>query len=328
MKTFYSKTFAKYSPFFPILMIVLLVYGYFLRKSIAVPDVLSAGQIDFYSRFGFSTAFINENMKIFFNIEFWISLLSILAGFFLGMSLIGKTSGLVIATFLTLYPHYVANMYSIETVTIFFFILFLFFQLQATISYSKVFSAFAGIFFMIALICNPICLILGIVVYIYQAIDSRNIAVLFNFLLFMGGILLVYIIFSILSATLNNDFSIFASISSTFSEFGKNLEIFKAGPWDYIKNIITPIFTDTLAYPRQYVEELQRFTYWHYLAIFSSIFGLLYSLIEEKARILTIITVIILIQAFFMPISFGVLFLFVVMLGSYLIDKVFHDVFC
>lgn len=328
MKTFYSQTFAKYSPFFPILMIVLLIYGYILRADITPLETISSTQIDFFGKFGLSHNFIATNAKLFYSIEFWISLLSILAGFFLGMSLIGKTSGLVIATFLAIYPHYVANTYSIETITIFFFILFLFFQLQATISYSRTFSALAGVFFMLALIANPICLLLGVVTYIYQAIAIRNIAVLYNFLLFVGGALVTYLLYAVALTLSPSSVSFIPSVSATFAEFGRNFEIFKATPLDYIQNTILPIFTDTLAYPATYSGRLNDFTYWHYLAIFSSIFGLLYSLIEEKARILTIISVIILIQAFFMTINFGFLFLFVVMVGSYLIDKVFHDVFC
>lgn len=328
MKSFYSKTFAKYSPVFPILMIVLLIYGYILRQDITVPEILSSNQIDFWGRFGFSTTFLLEHPKLFFNIEFWGSLLSIVAGFFLGMSLIGKTSGLVIATFLAIYPYYVANTYSPETITIFFFILFLFFQLQATISFSRPFSALAGAFFMLALICNPICALLGIIMYIYQAICSRNIAVLYNFLLFIGGAFVVYIIYTIFLSFHPDNASFMPSIISAFSEFGKNFKVFCSAPLDYIQNTILPIFTDKLAYPATYVGRLNDFTYWHYLAVFSSIFGFLYSLVAEKARILTILSIIILIQACFMTINFGFLFLFVVMVGSYLIDKVFNDVFC
>lgn len=328
MKSFYSKTFAKYSPIFPILMVILLIYGYILRQDILVPDLMSTSQIDFWGRFGFSREFILGNSNIFYGIEFWISLLSIVAGFFLGMSLIGKTSGLVIATFLAIYPYYVANIYSPEAITIFFFILFLFFQLQATISYSRVFSALSGTFFMLALICNPICALLGIIMYIYQAICSRNIAVLFNFLLFIGGAFIVYIIYTIFLALHPDNASFMPSIISTFAEFGNNFKVFCSAPLDYIQNTIFPIFTDRLAYPATYAGRLNDFTYWHYLAIFSSIFGFLYSLVEEKARVLTILSVIVLIQTCFMQISFGFLFLFVVMVGSYLIDKVFNDVFC
>lgn len=328
MKTFYSKTFAKYSPFFPILMLVILILGAILRAEIIPASIPSASHIDFWGRFGFSKNFIIQNASIFYGIEFWTSLLSIIAAFFLGMSLIGKTSGLVIATFLGIYPYYVANVYSPETITIFFFILFLFFQLQATINYSRAFSALAGVFFMLSLICNPVCLVLGVIMYIYQAICSRNIAVLFNFLLFIGGAFIVYIIYTIFLAFFPNNAGFMPSIFSTFAEFGKNFKIFLGAPGNYIKTIILPLFTQTLAYPATYIGKLSNYTYWHYLAIFSSIFGFLYSLIEEKARILTIFSVIILIQAFFMPISFGFLFLFVIMVGSYLIDKVFNDVFC
>ena len=328
MKSFYSKTFAKYSPIFPILMVVLLIYGFILRQDIAVPELISTNQIDFWGRFGFSKNFILGNSNIFYGIEFWISLLSIVGGFFLGMSLIGKTSGLVIATFLGIYPFYVANIYSPDTITIFFFILFLLFQLQATISYSRTFSALAGVFFMLALICNPICAFLGIIMYIYQAICSRNIAVLFNFLLFIGGAFIVYIIYTIFLSFHPDNASFMPSIISTFAEFGNNFKVFCSAPLDYITNNILPIFTNSLAYPATYAGRLNDFTYWHYLAVFSSIFGFLYSLVEEKARILTILSVIVLIQACFMHISFGFLFLFVVMVGSYLIDKVFNDVFC
>ena len=328
MKSIYSKTFAKYSPLFPVLLIALLVYGYILRSNITVPEIMPSTQIDFWGRFGFSKNFLLENSNLFFSVEFWISLLSIAAGFFLGMSLIGKTSGLVIATFLGIYPYYIANMYSTETISIFFFILFLFFQLQATINYSKPLSAFAGVFFMLAIICNPMYLFLGVITYIYQAIASRNIAVLYNFLLFIGGALIVYIIYTIFLSFHPDNASFMTSIATTFNEFNRNFKIFTSGPLDYIKNNIMPLFKETLAYPAVYSESLNKFTYWHYLAIFSSIFGFLYSLIEEKARILTILSAIILIQAFFMSVNFGFLFLFVVMVGSYLIDKVFNDVFC
>lgn len=328
MKTFYSKTFAKYSPFFPTLMLVILIYGAILRAEIVSPAVISSTQIDFWGKFGFSNLFIANHADLFYSIEFWTSLLSIIAAFFLGMSLIGKTSGLVIATFLGIYPYYVANVYSPETITIFFFMLFLYFQLQATISYSRTFSALAGVSFMLSLICNPVCLILGVIMYIYQAICSRNLAVLYNFLLFIGGALVVYIMYMILLTISPSDISLSLGIVPTFAAFGKNFNIFTSAPLDYIKNSILPLFTNTLAYPAYYIGKLNDFTYWHYLAVFSSIFGFLYSLIEEKARILTILSIIVLLQAFFMPISFGFLFLFVIMVGSYLIDKVFNDIFC
>lgn len=328
MKSFYSKTFAKYSPLFPILMLVLTILGGILRAELSIPQAIASSQIDFWGRFGFSRAFIVGNPGFFYTIEFWVSILSIIAAFFLGMSLIGKTSGLVIATFLAIYPYYVANTYSAETVTIFCFILFLFFQLQATISYSRTFSALSGVFFMLSLICNPVCLALGVIMYIYQAITARNIAVLYNFLLFIGGAFVVYIIYTIFLAFFPNNASFMPSIASTFAEFGKNFGVFISEPINYIKNVILPIFTDTLAHPARYIGKLNNYTYWHYLAIFSSIFGFLYSLIEEKARILTIFSIIILIQSFFMTINFGFLFLFVIMVGSYLIDKVFNDVFC
>jgi hypothetical protein len=69
MKSFYSKTFAKYSPFFPILMIVLLVYGYLLRQDIALPTSMSSQQIDFWGRFGYSQTFLLENASTFFFLE-------------------------------------------------------------------------------------------------------------------------------------------------------------------------------------------------------------------------------------------------------------------
>lgn len=328
MKTFYSKAFAKYSPLFPILLLGIIIYAWVLKLNVMPPEIISQANINLFQKFGFSSNYIIENAKLFYDIEFVASLLSIVAAFFLGMSLIGKTSGLVIATFMGLYPYYIASTYSAETITIFFFILFLFFQLQATINYSKVFSAFAGVFFMLSIMCNPICLFLGLIMYIYQAISSRNIAVLYNFLLFVGGALLVFIIYAIFLSVFGIETTLPKIISTAFSEFGQNFGIFKSAPLDYIKTIISPLFTETLAYPAVYTETINKFSYLHYLAVFSAIFGLLYSLVEQKARILTIISLIVLIQAFFMTISFGFLFLFVIILGSYLIDKIFHDVFC
>ena len=328
MKSFYSKTFAKFSPIFPVLMLVLLIYGFFLRAEIAHPALVSQAQIDIFGRFGFSRSFITNNATFFYNLEFWVSILSILAAFFLGMSLIGKTSGLVIATFLAIYPYYVANVYSPQTITLFCFILFLCFQLQATISYSRAFSALSGLFFMLALICNPACLFLAIISYIFQAIHVRNIAVLFNFLLFVGGAFVAYIIYTIILAIFPNNAAFMPSIFTTFAEFGRNFSIFASAPISYIKTEIIPLFTDTLAYPIYYGGRLNNFTYWHFLAVFSSIFGFLYSFIEEKARLLTILSIVVLIQTFFMAIDFGFLFLFVIIVGSYLIDKIFNDVFC
>lgn len=328
MRSFYSKAFAKYSPLFPVLLVGLLIYGYILRTDISVPEIMTANQIEFWSKFGFTQTFMTENPKFFFSLEFWASILSIAGGFFLGMSLIGKTSGSVISIFLTVYPYYIVNTYSPNTITLFFFILFLFFQLQATVGYSKILSAFAGIFFMLSLMCNPVCLPLGVIMYIYQAICARNIGVLYNFLLFLGGATFVYLGYTVILAYYPDTPSFIPAISAAFSEFSNNFNIFTSAPFDYFKNTILPLFTETLAYPAQYAGKLNDFTYWHYLGVFSSIFGLLYSLVEEKARVLTIISLIVLIQAFFMPINFGFLFLFVIIVGSYLIDKVFHDVFC
>lgn len=328
MKSFYSKVISKYSPLFIVLMGIILIYAYFLRAEVAFPSLVSQSQLNLWSRFGFNQNFVLAHANGFYYIEFWISMLSIIGSFYLGMSLIGKTSGLVIATFLGIYPYYVANVYSSETVAIFCFILFLFFQLQATISYSRAFSALSGVFFMLSLICNPSCLILGTVMYIYQALTSRNIAVLYNFLLFIGGAFIIYIIYTILLFFFPNNVSFVPSMFSAFTEFGLNFNVFINSPWNYINTTIIPLFTDTLAYPARYAGSLNNYTYWHYLAVFSSIFGLLYSFIEEKARILTILSLIILFQAFFMKISFGFLFLFVIMVGSYLVDKVFNDVFC
>ena len=327
MKTFYSQTFAKYSPLFPILMIVILFIGHGLRVDLTVPAITQS-QIELFSKFGFTGEFITEHASTFLGLEFWASLISIVVAFFLGMSLIGKTSGLFIATFLGLYPYYVANTYTPQTITLLFFLLFLCFQLQATISYSRIFSALSGIFFTLSFICNPVCLPLCLVMYIYQAFSARNIAVLINFLLFMGGALFTYIVYALLASQLPNSAAYMPSASQTFAEFGKNFSTFMDGPITYFKSTILPLFTERLAYPKSYTPELNAYNYWHYLAIFSSIFGLLYSLIESKARIITIIAAIVLIQAFFMYIDFGFLFFFVVLIGSYLIDKVFNDVFC
>lgn len=327
MKTFYSQKFAKYSPFFPILMLVILFVGHSLRASLSIPDI-TQNQIQLFSKFGFNSQFIIEHSKMFLGIEFWASLLSVIVAFFLGMSLIGKISGLFIATFLGIYPYYVANTYTPQTITLLFFLLFLALQLQATISYSRVLSVLSGIFFTLSFICNPVCLPLCLAIYVYQAISARNIAVLMNFLLFTGGALFAYITYALLASQLPDSSAYMPSLAQTFSEFGKNFSIFVSAPINYFKSTILPLFTEKLAYPRTYSAELNSYNYWHYLAVFSAIFGLLYSLIESKARIITIIAIVVLIQAFFMTIDFGFLFFFVILIGSYLIDKVFNDVFC
>lgn len=327
-KSIYSKLFSNYSPFFPILLVAIIIYSVFLRSDILKPVMVLNDQIQIWSKFGFSHNFITSNIQAFYNIEFFVSLLSIILVFILGTSLIGKTAGLFMSAFIGLYPYYIVNTFSAETISLFFFILYLTFLFQASTKYSKLFSVFSGISFMIAFICNPVCLFLGLVIYAYQAVCIRNIAVLYNFLAFIGGAFIPYIIYMIFISRLPGNAQYIPAFSSIFTEFMINFNQFLATPWQYTKDVIIPLFTQTLAYPASYSAELKHLYYWHYAAVFSSVLGLLYSLIDEKARIITIMAIIILIEAFFMPINFGLLFLFVILIGSYLIDRTFNDVFC
>ena len=256
-KTIYSKLFSKYSPFFPILLIAIVIYSFFLRSDVARPTIVSLDQIQLWSKFGFSRNFIIQNIQAFFNIEFFISLFSIVLVFILGMSLIGKTAGLFMSAFIGLYPYYIVNTFSAETISLFFFILYLTFLFQASTKYSKLFSVFSGISFMIAFICNPVCLFLGLVIYAYQAICIRNIAVLYNFLAFIAGAFIPYIIYMLFISLLPENAQYIPAFSDVFAKFMINFNQFLDTPWQYTKDVIIPLFTQTLAYPASYSAELK-----------------------------------------------------------------------
>ena len=327
MKNFYKKMFANYSPLFLLFMGLIILGSFSIRSTVEVPISTIGTHAEFLSQFGIPKTLITAKPEIYFNVELLISVAMLILAFFLGKQIAGKTEGLFIAAFMGFYPYFTSNCYSISNYFWLLFMLYLLFQLKSCFTLYKKWAIFSGVFFTLSVIANPICLFLGLVPYIYYFIKSRNIAILYNFLFFLLGILIALSPFMLYVLLNDKGFSYILPFRATFSPFAKNFGIFLDGPLDYLKNNILPVITITLAKP-SYYGELNSYSYLHYIIITLSILGILYTFIEEKIRVVFFIFLAFLIQAFFMPVNFGLLFMFIIFIGSYMVDKVVHDVFC
>jgi len=327
MRSFYQKTFAKYSPFFLVFMALVLLGSYSIRAKVSVPLYSIDTHANFLSKFFIPQTLVTANPELYFKFELILSVGILILAFFLGKLIAGKTEGLFIATFIGFYPYFATTCYSTSTYFILFFMLYLFFQLKACFSLLKRWAILAGVFFTLSVIANPACLFLGLVPYIYYALKARNIAILYNFLFFLLGILIALSPFMLYVLLTNKGFSYIIPFASTFSEFNANFASFTSHPLNYFVNTIIPIFTDILGKPNYY-GTLNSYSYLHYIIITLSILGFLYSFIEERIRVVFLIFLVILIQSFFMSINFGLLFMLIIFIGAYMVDKVVHDVFC
>lgn len=327
MKSFYRKIFANYSPFFMIFMILILLGSFSIRNTLEIPTATIGTHAEFLSKFGIPKTLITAKPEIYFTVELIISIAMLILAYFLGKQIAGKTEGLFIAAFMGFYPYFTANCYNISNYFWLLFLLYLFFQLKSSFTLYKKWAILAGVFFTLSVIANPICLFLGLIPYIYYFIKARNIAILYNFLFFLLGILIALSPFMLYVLLNNKGFSYIIPFKATFNPFASNFKMFLENPLNYFQNSILPFITQTLASP-SYYNGLNSYSYLHYIIITLSILGMLYSFIEEKIRVIFFIFLALLIQAFFMPINFGLLFILIIFIGSYMIDKVIHDVFC
>jgi len=320
MGNYYNKNFAINSPISFILLLGTLFLGVVFRQNIDFPSVLPASHIVSLSKFGLTPNFIASATTFFCWVELILTILAIVALFFLGQHMMGKTAGICAAFTFAVYPFFVQNTYSINIFLLFSFVLYLLFMYIGIHSMSKLWNFVSGIFFMISCIMEPALLILGLLPYIYFLIKQKHIATLNSFLFFLLGIILMLGFFTLMAikdGTLYN----LIPLSDSFEALVNGLKAFFTNPINYITNTIWPEL-QKFAYPRN----AGQYSYLHYFIITLSILGVLYSFINENIRILSILLIFMLLQYFFMPYEYVMIFILLVLLASFMVDKVVKDV--
>ncbi len=322
MTDFYKKNFAVNSPIFLFLLIGTLILGCLFRMPVSMPSSIPASHIQVLTKFGLTTNFITSATNFFCWVELILSLFTILALYFLGQNIVGKSAGICSAFAFAVYPYFVSNLYVMNIFMIFSFIMYLLFMYIGVHSMSRLWNFISGIFFMILCVMEPAIIILGLLPYIYFCIKQKHIAVLNSFLFFLLGFLLMLGSFTLIAALKGNLVN-FMPIGESLSALANGFKAFFAHPISYITDSIWPNLKTTFAYPLV----PGTFSYLHYIIITLSILGALYSFVNENVRILSILLVIMLLQSFFMPYEYAIIFIMLVLLSSFMIDKVVKDVF-
>jgi len=322
MSDFYKKNFAINSPIFSILLIGTVFLGFTFRQNIPMPSTLPSSHVQILTKFGLTSSFIYSASTFFCWIEFILSLLTIVALYFLGKKMIGNTAGLCAAFTFAVYPYFVTKLYSSNIFLIFTFVMYLLFMYIGAHAMTKTWNFISGIFFMIVCIIEPSIVILGILPYIFFLLKQRHIAILNAFLFFLLGIILMLGLFTLI-ASLKGNLTNFIQISSSFSALINGLKTFFTHPISYTTGTIWPYLKNTFAYPIV----SGTYSYLHYIIITLSILGALYSFINEDVKILSTFLIVMLLQAFFMPYEYVIIFMILILLASFMIDKVVHDVF-
>lgn len=322
MGNYYNKNFAINSPIcFILLLGSLFLGGAFRWQNIDFPSVLPASHIASLSKFGLTPNFIASATTFFCWVELILTLATIVALFFLGQHMVGKTAGICAAFTFAVYPFFVQNTYSLNIFLLFSFVLYLLFMYIGIHSMSKLWNFISGIFFIISCIMEPALLVLGLLPYIYFLIKQKHIATLNSFLFFLLGIILMLGFFTLMAikdGTLYN----LIPLSDSFDALIEGLKAFFTHPINYITNTIWPYLTKTFAYPLV----SGQYSYLHYFIITLSILGILYSFVNENIRILSFLLIFMLLQAFFMPYEYIMIFILLVLLASFMVDKVVKDV--
>ena len=119
MGNYYNKNFAINSPIFILLVLGTLILGFMFRQNIAMPEVLPTSHVVTLSKFGLTTNFINSATLLFGWLEFILSMGTILALYFLGQNIIGKTAGICAAFTFAVYPYFVETLYSLNIFLLF-----------------------------------------------------------------------------------------------------------------------------------------------------------------------------------------------------------------
>lgn len=320
MGNYYNKNFVVNSPIFIILLIGTLFLGIVFRQNIDMPNLLPASHVSTLSKFGLSINFINSSTLFFCWVEFILSIGTILTLYFLGQNIIGKTAGICAAFTFAVYPYFINRMYSINIFLLFSFVMYLLFMYIGVHSMSKLWNFISGIFFMIACVIEPAFLILGVLPYIYFLIKQKHVAVLNSFLFFLLGVILMLGLFTLVASLKGNLYNLIP-LDDSFSSLINGLKAFFSSPINYITGTIWPILKE-FAYPRS----SGTYSYLHYFIVTLSILGVLYSFINENIRILSIILIFMLLQSFFMSYEYIILFIMLILIASFMIDKVVKDV--
>lgn len=322
MGNYYKKSFYINSPIFIVLLIGTLILGFLFRQNITMPSVLPASHVQVLSRFGLAPSFIRSATPFFCWVEFALSLGTIIALYFLGQNMVGKTAGICAAFTFAVYPYFVSRLYTSNIFLIFSFAMYLLFMYVGIHSMSKIWNFISGIFFMIVCIIEPSIIILGILPYIYFLLKQKHVAVLNSFLFFLLGVILMLGLFTLI-ASLKGTLANFMPISSSISALVAGVKAFFNNPVSYSTETIWPYLKNTFAYPLV----SGTYSYLHYIIITLSVLGLLYSFVNENVRILAILLIVMLLQAFFMPYEYVIIFMILMLLASFMIDKVIKDVF-
>ena len=321
MGNYYNKNFAVNSPIFIILLIGTLFLGIVFRQNIDMPNLLPASHVSTLSKFGLTLNFINSSTLFFCWIEFILSIGTILALYFLGQNIVGKTAGICAAFTFAVYPYFITRMYSINIFLLFSFVMYLLFMYIGVHSMSKLWNFISGIFFMIASIIEPAFLIIGLIPYIYFLIKQKHVAVLNSFLFFLLGVILMLGLFTLVASLKGNLYNLIP-IGDSIGALLNGLKAFFSNPINYITGTIWPYLKNTFAYPIVG----GTYSYIHYFIVTLSILGVLYSFINENIRILSILLIFMLLQSFFMSYEYIILFIMLILIASFMIDKVVKDV--
>lgn len=322
MSDYYKKNFAINSPIFMVLLIGTLILGFIFRQNISMPSSLPWSHVQILTRFGLTANFVSSASTFFCWVEFILSLATIVALYFLGQNMVGKSAGICAAFTFAVYPFFVTKLYSANIFLIFSFVMYLLSMYVGVHSMSKLWNFISGMFFMVVCIIEPSIIILGLLPYIYFLIKQKHVAVLNSFLFFLLGIILMLGLFTLI-ASLKGNLANFMPISDSITSLLNGLKAFFTHPITYITNTIWPYLKNTFAYPLV----SGTYSYLHYIVITLSILGALYSFVHENVRILSILLCVMLLQSFFMPYEYVIIFIILILLASFMIDKVLRDVF-
>lgn len=322
MSDYYKKNFAINSPIFLVLLIGTLILGFIFRQNISMPSSLPWSHVQILTRFGLTANFVSSASTFFCWVEFILSLATIIALYFLGQNMVGKSAGICAAFTFAVYPFFVTKLYSVNIFLIFSFVMYLLSMYVGVHSMSKLWNFISGMFFMVVCIIEPSIIILGLLPYIYFLIKQKHVAVLNSFLFFLLGIILMLGLFTLI-ASLKGNLANFMPISDSLTALLNGLKAFFTHPITYSTNTIWPYLKNTFAYPLV----SGTYSYLHYIVITLSILGALYSFVHENVRILSILLCVMLLQAFFMPYEYVIIFIILILLASFMIDKVLRDVF-
>jgi len=299
-----------------------MVAGFSMRKAIGMPSSLSYENATILHMFGIPLKFLYSNPNLIHSIGFIFNLLTIPVVYFLGSAAIGRVGGITAAAAVAFYPYFAANVYSPNTYFIFFFAFYLTFLFLSLTTGLRRWHYTSGVLFMISVMLEPAVLLLGLIPYIYNLIKQRHIALLHAFLFFVLG-LITTLGFFVLIAALQSRTLDLHQLGSVFTDFWAGVLTFCGNPINYITDVVFKYFKDNFSHPIIGGTH----AYLHYVILTLTVLGALYSFINDHVRMLSIILIIMLLARCFVPFEYAAVFIILILLAAYMIDKVINDVF-